>query len=182
MSLIKEYSRFPQFKLYYNWSNPLLRVNVKNGFTNVMHPIYLILIKFDTDFTTKLFNFIHDINIIIFIILKTMDVYTRTTWICLRERRRYCSLLSHFISRFLTTLSFNTILDWSSFIFSFCSSFFFKLRHNFFLEWCQKSFKGFICKQLLYQAFKIITYYSCYWHSYFRFRISDYYHVEAGFY
>lgn len=45
-----------------------------------MYSIYLIRIKFDTDFMTKLFNFIHNArNIIVLIILDTMDAYARIT-------------------------------------------------------------------------------------------------------
>ena len=40
-----------------------------------MHPIYLIHIKFDTDFITALFDFIYNTNIIIFIMFHYLVIF-----------------------------------------------------------------------------------------------------------
>ena len=113
-SLIKGCSWFPWFKLYYNWPDFLLWVSVKDGLTSIMHHIYLIHIKFDTHFITTPFNIIYNTNIIIFIILNTMDT--------LHQQWPYWSLSSHFISSFWSALYCIAILDRSCIIFAFCSS------------------------------------------------------------
>ena len=76
-------SPFPWFKHYYIQPDFLLWVSVKNRRTNIVHPIYLIHIKFDTDFSTTLFSFIYYTNRIIFIILNTMNTFTKTITIFL---------------------------------------------------------------------------------------------------
>ena len=129
-NLIKGCSRFSWFKLYYKFKlsalsrcqkdlqdflqDFLLWVSVKNGFTNIMYPIYLIHIKFDTDFITTLFNFICNTNIIIFIILNTMDRYTRTTTILL--------IAITFYFKPVKCIILYCNLDWSCIVFAVCSS------------------------------------------------------------
>ena len=91
-----------------------------------MHPIYLIHIKFDTDFITTPFKFIYNSNIIIFIIFNTMDTHTRTTNLLLIVVTFYFKLL---ISSIILYCNFRLKLHYFCILFIY---FFFKSFQFFF--------------------------------------------------
>ena len=104
---------FPWHKLYYKFALS----QCKRRAYQYNAPYLSHSNQIDTDFITTPFSFIYNINIMISIIFNTMGTYAWTKIILL-----YCSLSLHFMTSFWSALFCVTVLDWTSIIFSFCSS------------------------------------------------------------